>query len=205
MRIHFVFSDLPADHHCPVPGGWPPHQGCNAEEGTQLFDFFERKVFFFFFFFFFSKFSLSLDNSTTDTMDFLDVARRWAEEAAGLRESRASTLGASIMRSPPLNAPSPSATAAHVPSPRSAAVHAASPPDRSAPESLHEAVSRTVAAEARSLALQTTLDRYVAQSEVMEVSPFPSFFPHTLSLSFTPFSFFSPPRLLALRSAKWRP
>jgi len=78
-------------------------------------------------------------------MDFLDQARRWAVEATGLHH------------------PSPTHRAPESPvySPR-----IASP---GLPRNLGEAVSRAVAAEARAASLQSALDRYVTQSEIMEV------------------------------------
>ena len=82
-------------------------------------------------------------------MDFLDQARRWAAEAAGLQHTspQPSPQKPDIRNSPRM--PSPTLVA---------------------PRSLGDAVARALDAEARNLALQTALDRYTAQSEIMEVS-----------------------------------
>ena len=82
-------------------------------------------------------------------MDFLQEARRWA----GLSESEEQQIPSSPP--PPVSAPMLSRV---------------SPPPRSSPpRTLGEAVMRAAQSEARALALQTALDRYVAQGEVMEV------------------------------------
>ena len=80
-------------------------------------------------------------------MDFLQEARRWA----GLSEEQ------QIPSSPPPPVSAPM-------------LSRVSPPPRSSPpRTLGEAVMRAAQSEARALALQTALDRYVAQGEVMEV------------------------------------
>lgn len=94
-------------------------------------------------------------------MDFLAQARLWAAEAAGLSEQQLQRTPASP---PPVpQAPLLSRTPPQLPS--------LDPPTTGPPQprTLNEAILRTAQSEARALALQTALDRYVAQGEVMEV------------------------------------
>jgi hypothetical protein len=90
-------------------------------------------------------------------MDFLQEARRWAAEAAGLSGTVVVSREEVHPASPPPTLTLP------VLSPARAAANPAPP------RSLSDAITRAVQAEARCLALQTALDRYTAQGEVMEV------------------------------------
>ena len=98
----------------------------------------------------------ALCQSGKGLMDFLQEAQRWA---AGLAATGANGAANGAASGPPEIAASP-------PPPVRLS---RSPQHTLPPRTLNEAITRAVQSEARALALQTALDRYAAQGEVMEV------------------------------------